>query len=558
MTRRRLMTALKHIRFDDILQHVEVPHIIIEGNDSLPNTPKLRDYSAKTDLGGNGRADLVFIFRWLRSKGVQTIIQVIVDDLGSTAHGDESIEKALSGFGVEIWNWKKRDLCSEVIINTAPNVQVVYLYWSGNNAVLRGWCDEGGLKKLKELRKIHIHGQQGFDSYSRTESNLEYFKSRMIATNPNIEITWDGLQAVREPQAAKAALPQLPRQPAQDHWIKCMTEFRRFLFQAEANFNKSQNMAVEDMIDQPVKVALIDDGININELEYYPVGGRSFCPRTEDKAFNYPYYVSSSGHGTVMASLIYRICPRAQLYVLKLADHLGRDGSRQITAKSAARAISEAVRMQVHVISMSWTIDPPKDEKTRNELESAIGEAVKKKILLFCSASDGGAKEDHSYPWIAARDRIFRIGGAHASGRTDDEVGSTSQINFTFPGNDVILEGVGSNHEVKYRTGSSVATALAAGLAALILYCVQIRILRASKEDAEVYKSYFRQLTDHDQMVKVFRRSIGVTEESNYKYIAVWDTFEKPIKLSKEKDPERWIDLIARVGEELCMKISTS
>lgn len=84
-------------------------------------------------------------------------------------------------------------------------------------------------------------------------------------------------------------------------------------------------------------MALIDDGININQLESYPVGGRSFCPRTEDKAFNYPYYVSSSGHGTVMASLIYGICPRAQLYVLKLTDHIGRDGSRQITAKSAAR-----------------------------------------------------------------------------------------------------------------------------------------------------------------------------------------------------------------------------
>ncbi|KAI1474288.1 subtilisin-like protein [Daldinia eschscholtzii] len=496
MTRRRLMTALKHIRFDDILQHVEIPHMRVKGNDALPNTLKLHD-------------------------------------LGRKAHGDEAIEKALNGFGVEIWNWKKRDLCFEVIANTAPNVKVINLYWSGNNAVLRGWCAEGGLKKLKALRKIHILGRQGFDSYSRTQSNLE------------------------EPQAAEAIPQQFPRQPAQDHWIKCMTEFRKFLFQAEANFNKSQNVVVEDNIEEPIKVALIDDGIDINELEYYPVGGRSFCPRTEDKAFNYPYYVSSSGHGTVMASLIYRICPRARLYVLKLADHIGRDWNRQITAKSAARAISEAVRMQVHIISMSWKIDPPADEKTRSELESAIGEAAKKKILLFCAASDGGAKEDQSYPWIAARDKIFRIGGAHASGRTDDEVGSTSQINFTFPGNDVVLEGVGPKQVVKYRTGSSVATALAAGLAGLILYCVQIRILRASKEDTELYKSYFRQLLDHDQMVKVFRRSIGVTEESNYKYIAVWDTFEKPIKQSKERDPERWIDLIARVGEELCMKIST-
>jgi hypothetical protein len=33
----------------------------------------------------------------------------------------------------------------------------VCLYWSGNNAVLRGWSEPGGLNQLKRLEKVHLH-----------------------------------------------------------------------------------------------------------------------------------------------------------------------------------------------------------------------------------------------------------------------------------------------------------------------------------------------------------------------------------------------------------------
>lgn len=35
-------------------------------------------------------------------------------------------------------NWKKFDLSTEVICYAAPDVTTVHLYWSGNQAVLRG------------------------------------------------------------------------------------------------------------------------------------------------------------------------------------------------------------------------------------------------------------------------------------------------------------------------------------------------------------------------------------------------------------------------------------
>ena len=88
---------------------------------------------------------------------------------------------------------------------------------------------------------------------------------------------------------------------------------------------------------EPVTLALIDDGFDINEQSVIAniIGGKSFCQR--EKTLSESYYVTSQGHGTVMASLICRVCPTAQIYVVKLDEYLNEKSERQITAKSAAK-----------------------------------------------------------------------------------------------------------------------------------------------------------------------------------------------------------------------------
>jgi hypothetical protein len=61
---------------------------------------------------------------------------------------------------VEDWDWRKADLCTEVIYTVAPMARIVHLYWSGNNATLRGWSEPEGLAKLEKLEKVHLHEQQ--------------------------------------------------------------------------------------------------------------------------------------------------------------------------------------------------------------------------------------------------------------------------------------------------------------------------------------------------------------------------------------------------------------
>jgi hypothetical protein len=51
-----------------------------------------------------------------------------------------------------------------------------------------------------------------------------------------------------------------------------MTDFKRLLNEAEANLARTENTRIEEGTEDPIKVALIDDSIHINELEHTPIG----------------------------------------------------------------------------------------------------------------------------------------------------------------------------------------------------------------------------------------------------------------------------------------------
>lgn len=87
---------------------------------------------------------------------------------------------------------------------------------------------------------------------------------------------------------------------------------------------------------RPIKVAVIDDGIdsvyNMDKFATTLKKGKSFCAGPK----HLPFYFSSTGHGTLMADLVQRICPRVHLYVARL-DGLQTGGTVGPTAESAAK-----------------------------------------------------------------------------------------------------------------------------------------------------------------------------------------------------------------------------
>lgn len=117
---------------------------------------------------------------------------------------------------------------------------------------------------------------------------------------------------------------------------------------------------------------------------------------------------------------------------------------------------------------MSWTIAAPegrdRDGKICEQFRQAIRAAYLKDILLFGTTSKG-----HVYP-ANSHSEIICIGGADIHGSMIPE-SVESNPRFTFPSSDL-----GSAFQEDGQlpiAGSSISTALAAGLAALILYCAE-------------------------------------------------------------------------------------
>ncbi|KAH6715880.1 hypothetical protein BKA61DRAFT_334368 [Leptodontidium sp. MPI-SDFR-AT-0119] len=542
----RIEEGLDHLKFEDILQYVALPSLHLE---KKPATTKLRKTS-RSD--GKGRSDMVFLFNFLRHKKVQRIIRVIVDDMVEPAHSDEAIEAALAGFKVEIWDWRKLDLCTETILAAAFDAEEVCLYWSGNNAVLRGWSEAGGLPLLRKLKKVHLHVEQGLESSRRTENNIEDFRIRLAKLRSDVEI-----DVVKEQQPEKqiptgGLIDTAHEQSEHRHrWLTCMDEFADFI----QNVDTPRDLPVE-----PITIALIDDGVDINEQSLHAkiIGGRSFCQRDTHQNLSKPYYVTSGGHGTVMASLICRVFPKAQLYVVKLDEHISENMKRQITAKSAAKAVRAAVDKKVHIISMSWTIERTATNATDIiDLEAAIEAAARAGILMFCAANDQGVAADRSFPAACGGTKhLFKIGAAEASGTVWKWVGDPADVDFIFPGHNVIKDRPNNAplEKCKTLTGSSVATAFAAGLAALVLYCVQLGALNTQelkdRQGNAVTMEDFKAIKGHERMKEAFT-AIGTSQASGNKYIEVWDVFGPAAKKADKVGRGGRLEVVAEVARRL-------
>jgi subtilase family protein len=182
---------------------------------------------------------------------------------------------------------------------------------------------------------------------------------------------------------------------------------------------------------------------------------------------------------------------------------------------------------------MSWTINKTEENADAMEkLKGAVNEAIKEKILLFCSVSDQGAKDEEIYPANCNRQDSFLIGSATITGKSWKWNGA-NEVDYILPGTDLevkIGDELFDRHLKRLcESGSSLATALASGLAALILDCVALR----TPKDIH----YLRE-------PKGMKRAFGAINTNQYanaddnKYLRVWDTFGRALRDEKMDERE--------------------
>ena len=129
-----------------------MPNLTISGGDDLLDTTSSDSEISSNIYALRSRLDYVKVFNWLRKRGgVRKVLEANIEDDETEPHCDEAIEIALQGLDVEILNWKKLDLCSDVLWNAARDVKELFLYSSANNDVLRSWSSMDGLGRLRKV-----------------------------------------------------------------------------------------------------------------------------------------------------------------------------------------------------------------------------------------------------------------------------------------------------------------------------------------------------------------------------------------------------------------------
>ncbi|PYH90812.1 hypothetical protein BO71DRAFT_386856 [Aspergillus ellipticus CBS 707.79] len=584
--------SYNYMDFDEVLRYVTFRPILLQRPPGPAPGSRLAKKLAQTAKPDHGPNDLVFFFDWLYEKKVRHIFKVVVHDVDSAPHSDMAIEDCLKKFEIEALDWRKVDLSPQTLFNACRNVKEVYLRWSGNTSVLKAWSEQDGLPRLENLERVHLvwNYEQILDKPQPIGSYKDYLQSQLNravevinAARRNAAVNGDQLRR-REPIIVceeKDPISKQPTSPAgpgsipmnadqrrvqPNRWLSCIDRF------ADEIQNVKVPRTETEALKSDIKVAIIDDGVDIHiqSLQGKVIGGQSFDQACLDGNGPSPYYSSSGGHGTIMADMVCRVCPNAKVFACKLESHTNPGSRRQISAQSAAMAVMAAVQQKVDIISMSWTLRESENTQAGiDALREAIRAALDANILLFGSASDAGAVTEIEYPCFYDR-RVFRIGAAMADGRVYGPTGNPQHLSFVVPGHKVaprspyMVQGLPIDLEEK--SGSSISTALAAGLAALVLHCIRLGILQAELEIRQtgrrsptaVRLSDLEKARDYHGMRSILR-GVGLNED-NQKYIEIWRRLDGPVKCLKSPSGENAdmtaLEIVARLARDLVSGIA--
>ncbi|KAF2804923.1 subtilisin-like protein [Mytilinidion resinicola] len=222
-----------------------------------------------------------------------------------------------------------------------------------------------------------------------------------------------------------------------------------------------------------------------------------------------------SGHGTSMLYTVMNIAPFADVCVARIAgnsEDLRQEDSR--TTKNLADAIRWAAEVQeADIISLSLGWEQEKLVEGRYVISNVIFDALGKrnqKVLLFAAASNYGGGRYELFP--AKHPNVFSIRATNALGKHED-------FNPPLPddGSEVVgTLGVGvptkeRTHEETGRTGTSVATAVAAGFAAIVVAYINIH------GEGRLWEG----LRTHTGFTRLLREGISTEPEARKRFVTL-------------------------------------
>jgi hypothetical protein len=158
-------------------------------------------------------------------------------------------------------------------------------------------------------------------------------------------------------------------------------------------------------------------------------------------------------------------------------------------------------------------------------------------ILFFAAASNYGANDKELFP--ARHDSVISIRGTNSDGDFQDFNPPRNQNEESTIGTlglDVPSAWLGAYHDEVYKSGTSVAAAVAAGIAGTLLSYVDGKLKESTFQDVS------KKLRTRHGMQAVFRALATPTQKERCLYLTPW-------RLMGQSDEVRWAILVAALSE---------
>ncbi|KAK3307832.1 uncharacterized protein B0T15DRAFT_86228 [Chaetomium strumarium] len=489
----------KLVEYEETLRYVELPPLDL-------NAEKWETFHENKYLAVEHR-EAFKILKWLRNKHqVQNIISLKVPDRLINPHDEWAIAAEVKKFKVENLDWRFLDMSIYVLEEgeVRDRIRELDLYASGKHAPIRHWLSSEGVQSLRNLR-IHVIQEMGSEQFC--EATVKRIKEEFEFLEPRVSVTvlaefWNGRP--KQPNLNELAQRVAPQ----------LSQFiRSYRMLAHTRRQEDPNKGF-----MPIKVAIIDNGIlsiapkaqdklraasGVGKEQRPKSGSTKDQPNNQDNANRpagkensssdwaeffgdnslssrielgcsfvgetaklSPWSFASNPHGTQMANLICAIDPLCKLYVAKVAD-----GMSGIKPERVARAIEWAISKGVDVISMSFTmLDSHDDLKTQMNIANT------KNIVMVCSYHDEGSRVFEAWPAAHQSSSKMVIAACDKYGKLIRDVAENDKPLYDYKVEAVDVPAgaipfLDSNDRI---SGSSVATALVAGLSSLILSCYRL------------------------------------------------------------------------------------
>ncbi|KAL7793615.1 hypothetical protein V8C37DRAFT_378462 [Trichoderma ceciliae] len=283
----------------------------------------------------------------------------------------------------------------------------------------------------------------------------------------------------------------------------------------------------------PVRIAVLDTGCDTDALFFFDPSNSHRLKGWKDWAEESDQWQDCHGHGTHLTSLIMKIAPEAHIYVARIAKN---PNELLNSIENVAKAISWASKeWKADIISMSFGfID---EQPCISRAIQGVMHDRDNSILLFAAASNYGANEKEMWP--ARHDSVISIRGTNANGDFEDFNPPRSpdeEMVFGTLGLDVPSAWLSDYNEDIYKSGTSVATAIAAGIAGLLLGYISGKSERATFPDLN------KKLRTRRGMRAVFMKFASRTQKEHCLYLTPW-------KLMGKSEELRWATFLTAIEE---------